>query len=165
MDPLSVAASVTGLLLAAVQISASLQPFVAGSSSAPSLAQTIYYELHDFAAVLSKLQPFVLGSAPPSRASMIDVDQLLITLTGCVCTFSELEKEVGSLKSADRLGVWDRVKWAWAEPTISQLVQRIQSHKLSLNLMLSIFTWYETLLNCPSSQCNFVSFQSHYPRT
>lgn len=149
MDPLSVAASVAGLLMAGAQISSTLQNFISAPSSAPSFAQNIRDELHDFGVVLSHLQLFLLGSVSPSHsgASVIDVDQLKITLTGCVFTFSELEKEVYNLGARDnaRMGVRDRFRWAWSEPTIVQLIQRIQNHKLSLTLMLTILRGYVTL--------------------
>lgn len=130
--------------MAGVQISSTIQQLVSGSASAPSVAQAVQSEIHDFVVVLSQLQPLILGTAFAniSRASMIDVDQVLVTLTGCVCTFSELEKEVNGLGLAT--GIRNRLKWALAESTISQLVQRLQNHKASLNLMLTILTWYGT---------------------
>lgn len=59
-----------------------------------------------------QLQLFVIGSAFVSitRTSMIDVDQVLITLTGRVLTFSELEKEVNGLASQEKMGIRNRLK-------------------------------------------------------
>lgn len=77
---------------------------------------------------------------------MIDVDELIITITACICTLSDLEKEVDCLAVIDNMSIRARLKWAWAETTISGLLERVQHHKLSLNLMLTILTWY-VLLN------------------
>lgn len=127
--------------MAGAHISSIVQSFISSST----LAQNINDEIHDFLAVLTQLQPFVLGTAFPThaRASMIDVDQLTVTLTGCVCTFSELERVVGGFEAQDKISIMGRMKWAWAESNIAQLVQRLQNHKSSLTLMLTILTWYE----------------------
>lgn len=139
MDPLSIAASVAGLLTAAAQISTLLSCI----ANAPTIAQTARFEMDDFASILTQLQPIVAGISrvTASRASMVEVEQLQLTLTGCVRTFSELHAEVHRLSSA-RIGVRDRIKWAWAQSTIELLVRRLQSHKSTLTLMLCIITWY-----------------------
>lgn len=144
MDPLSVAASIAGLLIAGVEVSAAAERYL--SAGSPSVVQSIKSEIHDFTAVLSQIQPLLLGPTFPStaRSSMIDVDQVLITLTGCVCTFSELEKEVNAtgLGLKGKVGIRTRIKLAGASSTIAQLIQQLQNHKSSLLLMLSILTWY-----------------------
>lgn len=143
MDPLSIAASVTGLLTAGAQIASLLQRFI----DAPSIAQTVGVEIHHFVVVLSQLQPFVAGSssANQSRTSMIEVQQIQIILTGCVLTFSELQAAVAGLSKGDagNVGIRGRVRWALAESSINQLVQRLRDHKSSLTLILTVLTWYE----------------------
>ncbi|KAI9762001.1 MAG: hypothetical protein M1840_001499 [Geoglossum simile] len=141
MDPISVAASIVGLLTAAAKISSTMQGFVSITGAA-NLCQRVQHEIRDITAAATQLQTFVLeGLQPmPSRKSMVDVNQVLITLTGTVCTFSELEKEVDGLKRDSDMGILDRAKWAWKEQAITQLCQRIQDHKLSLSLMLTILT-------------------------
>lgn len=143
MDPLSVAASVTGLLMAGVQISSALQTLISDSAATAITAQTITQELHDFSIILSQLQHLILGAAFSShhRASMIDADHLIIVIMGCVCTFSELEKEVSGLGSWEEMNFWDRRKWTKAGSKLGPLVQRLQNQKLSLNLIMATLTW------------------------
>ncbi|KAI5836764.1 ankyrin repeat-containing domain protein [Morchella snyderi] len=64
---------------------------------------------------------------------------LVMAGTQIATTVADLEKEVDSLAS-DSMDVRTRLKWAWAESTLSGLTQRLQNHKASLNLMLSILT-------------------------
>lgn len=141
---MEVAASVVGLLAVGTQVAVILQQFISSSVNAPELAQFLKHEIQDFRFVLLKLQPIVLGSVPlnRSRASLIDIDHLSFTLTGCVCTFSILEKEVDRIKSNGKMDFWDRIKWARTEATFAQLLLRLQSHKLSLTLILTVLTWY-----------------------
>lgn len=145
-DPLSVAASITGLIMAGIQITSTVGRFISNTTGAPVLAQTVSSEVHDFVRVLSSLQHIVLGSlGNMARTSMIDVDELVITITACICTLSDLEKEVDCLAVIDNMSIRARLKWAWAASTISGLIERVQHHKLSLNLMLTILTWYVSL--------------------
>lgn len=147
-DPLSVIASITGLIMAGIQITSTVGRFISSTTGAPVLAQTISSEVHDFVRVLSSLQHIVLGPlGSVARTSMIDVDDLIITITACICTLSDLEKEVDCLAVNDNMSIRARLKWAWAETTILGLIARVQHHKSSLNLMLTILTWYVSL-NC-----------------
>lgn len=141
---MEVAASVVGLLAAGAQVSSVLQQFMSSTSNAPSLAQSLNQEIGDFRIVLSKLERIVRGSVPlnKSRGSMIDTDHLAFTLAGCVCTFSQLEKEVDRVKSSGKMELLDRIRWARNENTLLYIVQRLQSHKLSLTLILTILTWF-----------------------
>lgn len=140
MDPLSVAASVVGLLMAGGKIATLLQRLI----NKPSIAQTVGVEIDHFVVVLTRLRPFVLGasSADQSRTSMIEVQQIQIILTGCVLTVSELQAAVERLSQpTGGVGIRSRVRWALAEPTITDLVQRLRDHKCSLTLVLTVLTW------------------------
>lgn len=137
MDPLSVAASITGLLLAGAKITVLLRTLV----DAPSVVQTVVVEINHFVAVLAQLQQFMRGSlsADHSRASMIQVQQIQLILTGCVLTFSELQSGIDRL--GDRSTFRARVRWVLAESSIQELVQRLRDHKSSLTLILTVLTW------------------------
>lgn len=143
---MEVAASVVGLLTAGAQITLILQSFIESAINAPALARRIHHEVHEFEIILSKLQPIVLGPLDRSRASLIDIHHLSFTLAGCVCTFSELEKQVSELKCTGKMDFTDRIRWSRAESTFKPLIERLQSHKASLTLILTILTWYEVFL-------------------
>jgi hypothetical protein len=61
-------------------------------------------------------------------------------LTGCVCAFSELDRELDGLKTSN-INVWDRAKLAAKEAGFNRMIVALQSHKLSLNAMLTIYNW------------------------
>ncbi|KAG8526033.1 uncharacterized protein KY384_000795 [Bacidia gigantensis] len=142
MDPLSVAASVVGLLTAAGKVSALLSKFVGGSVGAPVLAKTILQEVTDISACLAQLQTFLTGTriGSRSRTALILVEQVVVTLTDCVLTFSELEDILGSLKVGDPRVIINRLLWVKRESALRALTQRLHSSKTSLNLMLSTLT-------------------------
>ncbi|KAA8902941.1 hypothetical protein FN846DRAFT_908310 [Sphaerosporella brunnea] len=143
MDPLSVASSVVGLLSATAAICSALETFISSSINAPILARTVKLELHDVRAALCRLQPLILRQTGPAlpQESQLDVEQLLVTLTGCVCTVSELEKEVDDLKiEGEGIKLLDRARWALKETSIASILGRLQSHKASLTLIILVLT-------------------------
>jgi hypothetical protein len=139
-DPLSVAASVVGLLAAGAKL-ASLLSETASLADAPSSAQAVLTEMREISAALQYLQQFLNGlmNVPAGRQQYILVEHLEGTLTGCVTTYDELEVFIDDLKIAPSdMGVLDRFKWARKEKDVANIVQRLQNHKSSLNLMLTI---------------------------
>ena len=138
-DPLSIAAGVIGILTAAAQISSLLINFTRASIDAPDQARIIATEVSDTSGILSHLQSFLLGKEflDRSRTSLLQVDHVVTIVSGCVLTFSELEKLLDELK-VENLSVLDRTKWARKETAIAALVQRLQNHKASLSCMLNV---------------------------
>lgn len=142
MDPISVAASLLGLLGAAAKVSEVLTTFIQAVKDAPKLARRVFSEVEDLTLCFQRIQDFVSSEATVdrSRAAMITVDQLLIVLTNCVTTFSELENALGGLTSKT-FSVNLRLKWITKEHTISKILQRLLSSKTSLNLILTTLNW------------------------
>lgn len=140
MDPLSVSASIIGVLGAAAKVSSVLITFAQNTRAAPKLAQTVLADINGLSTVLSHLQTYLLGNTTPSksRASHILVEQVIVTLIECVITFSELEDVLGTSKD---MGVLDRIKWVMKESKISEIQRRLQSDKSLLTLMLTILQW------------------------
>lgn len=138
-DPLSIAAGVIGVLTAAAQISILLRQFTLSVSKATRQAQHVLTEVNDTSIILSQLQSFLLGKefTDRSRTSLLKVDQVVAIISGCVITFSELEKLLDEMKVVNS-GVLDRFKWAGRESEMLVLIQRLQNHKASLSLIVNI---------------------------
>ena len=143
MDPLSIAASVTGLCVATVQIGHLLRDFIDGSKQAPSTARHTLMEVTGIHACLNQLSSVLFGSqeAERSRRSLIMIEQVIIILTDCVSIFSELEQILETLKTDSPMRGIDKLKWSLKEKSISKLLARLQGSKTSLSLMLTILTW------------------------
>ncbi|KAF7513794.1 hypothetical protein GJ744_007845 [Endocarpon pusillum] len=142
MDPLSVVAAIAGILGAAAQVSTSLSTLITKSRKAPKDVQKVKDEVDAIRSVLHQLQAFLLGSARTNRAraSLILVDQVVVTLSACVSIFSELDVIVGALVSDEKLGLMDRLRWATKASAIDECLKNLQIKKSSLNLMLTILT-------------------------
>lgn len=145
-DPLSIAAGVIGVVTAAAQISSILINFTKSTIAAPRQAQVVLTEVSHISAILSQLQSYLFGLDFPdrSRTSLLKVDKLVTVISGCVLTFSELEKLLDEFKT-EGLDVLDRLKWVRKESAIMSLIQRLQNHKASLSLVLSILNGFVTI--------------------
>ena len=143
MDPLSITASIVGLLAAAGKITDVLATCIRNTQDAPKLADAILQEVSDLHPALRQLQGFLGGTraGPIRRTGLIMVEQVVATLTCCVMTFSELEETVSSLDPNPSGRLWPKMAWAKQEATLTKLLSRLQSSKSSLNLMLAALSW------------------------
>jgi hypothetical protein len=104
--------AIVGLLTAAQQISSAINNMVSKSKSAPKDMQNLKSTVNTIRSVLLQLQLLLLGRAKVDRqrTSLILVEQVVVTLSACVTTFSELDVFVESLNSDNELGLMDRIR-------------------------------------------------------
>jgi hypothetical protein len=114
MDPLSVTMAIIGLLRAADQISSTLQPLIKKAANAPREIEEMKSSVDGIRTVLSQLQLMLIGKPQVgrNRTSLILVEQIVITLSACVTTFSDLDVFVESLGTDANMGLLDRLRWA-----------------------------------------------------
>jgi hypothetical protein len=145
-------ASVVGLLAAAGQVTSVLSTVKSSIKDAPRSMDHAISEVKAVEISLSAIQKFLLGlsSAPRQRITMIQVDQLLATLTEAVLTFSDLEALVKPLATDSESSMIERIRWCWKEDDVSKIMIRLERHKSSLSLMLNIVQWYVCTFRCPN---------------
>lgn len=136
---MEISASVIGLLAIGSQLSSTLHE-TSRATGAPTVASNLATEVTDFTYTLSKVQQIILGSETfsLSNASQMDIRHLSATLVGSVHTLSELERELSRINIHGTMDFWDRMKWARAEKTFNVLLQRLENHKTTLALILTI---------------------------
>ena len=74
---------------------------------------------------------------------LLMVEQLVVTLSICVLTMSELDKVLDSLKTDQAYNALSRLRWMKEEQNVAELLARLQASKTSLNLMMTTLTWYQ----------------------
>lgn len=149
MDPLSVSASVVGLLGARAQITSFLFTIVSNVRDAPKLAESLVTEMADIAAALGSLQSYVCNRTQVSaeRGALILLEHVSTTLTGCVTTYSDLQRIIDDLNVGQDMSTFDKLKWSRQESKINIILQRLQNHKSSLTLMLTILQWFVSTIS------------------
>ena len=142
MDPLSIGSAVVGLIATAarVHVAPMLHHFVSHARDAPKSASQILDEMNSITAALEQLQIYLMGAYKTNaiRRSMINLRNIVATLTACVKTYSDLEFMVNKCMSN---GEVKKFKWVINESDIEGLFNRVQAHKLSLVFMLTILQW------------------------
>jgi len=152
-DPLSVVASIAGLVAVSAKIISLLKDLYDSAKGAPESISRVRAEMQDLNVIFCEVQLFIMGQSrmpEGNRLSMISIHHLVATLSGCVLVCSGLDKYVSRVAGivdpsvpASKAGlVSERVKWAaWKEAEVIDIIEDLQRHKLSLNLMLSIIQW------------------------
>ena len=142
MEPISFAASIIGLIESGKKITG----FISSMADAPQTAQNVHREVLTLQTIFRQLQGLVSdrGQQSISREERIYLDDLVATLTGCVCVFSELDGALESLGVQDdtfhqNLTAWDKTKWAVKEESIEKSLRNLQMNKISLQWMLTIY--------------------------
>ncbi|KAK4444564.1 P-loop containing nucleoside triphosphate hydrolase protein [Podospora aff. communis PSN243] len=156
-DPLSIAASVAGLLATSGKICSALSTFISGVVDAPQSARDVLTTVEEMRAALEMVQGLIdaLSTLPSQRRVLLRLDLITITFSSCVLTMSELESMVSS---CFKDGVMHRLRWAWAEKKILKLLPRLESQKASLSLMVTTLVCQSNLeaIESRDKLCNAV---------
>ncbi|EWZ00220.1 hypothetical protein FOYG_00108 [Fusarium oxysporum NRRL 32931] len=142
-DPLSVSASIAGLISITVEAVKFLSPYVSAAKETPQVAAHVYSEVQSTQVILMGLQSLTknLGSVKVQHAALIGMNQVVAILTDGVLLYSELHKELQSLRAkdgAEKVPLRGRLQWVWKESTFVTLLNRLQSFKSSMTLVLMI---------------------------
>jgi len=152
-DPLSIAASVAGLITISAQIAAIAKELFDKVKDAPETMMRVREEVEGMQPIFCQVQLFLIGTGSGlnrGNLTMITVHNLMATLTGSVIVYTRLEKKVNEVcgfsdptSSWKRAGVVaGRVKWGlWRHEEVLVIIEELQRHKLSLNIMLTILSW------------------------
>ena len=129
-----------------------LLKFVKCAKAAPQHVQVITAELNETQTILVRVQDFLRGNrvAKPSRMALLKLGHVIIVVSGCVVTFSEIEKILDG-HGTQEMDILGRMRWARREDEVAGLISRLQNHKASLSLMLNILEGYALLVAIPAS--------------
>jgi len=152
-DPLSIAASIVGLITISAQIVGVAKEVFEKVKDAPETMMRVREEVESMQPIFCQVHLLLNGSGSGlnrGNLTMISIHNLMATLTGCVIVYTRLEKKVNevcgfndptmSRRSAGVIA--DRVKWGlWRHEEVLVIIDDLQRQKLSLNLMLTILSW------------------------
>jgi hypothetical protein len=131
-DPLSIPASIAGLIVLSGQILTTLNNLYMHGKSAKNAPESIgrlLDEMEEINGIFCQVQLFVSGTGKkkPSRSglTMILIHHLVATLSGCLLVYSNLDKYLSEVQgitdpnSKTITGVklvWERMRWALWKP-------------------------------------------------
>jgi cell division control protein 24 len=144
MDPLSIAASISGILMATKEIGKLLRPYVSAVKDTPQIAAEVHAEVQATGTIIEALQKLTVNFSSFSQkyAVLIPFEDVIAVLGEGVCLFSDLNAALSSLSPADSAGaaarLRNRMQWARKDSTLAALLTRLQRFKLSTSLILTI---------------------------
>lgn len=140
MDPLSITASIAGIVTAAREVCKVLGKI----QDAPRSMGAISTEIEHIGLVFRALQSLIDSNTTLNlgRAALIQLEDVSVILTQTVLVFSELQALIGSLPPASQHKATWRLRWSRKERAINHLVNQLQRQKTSLSLLLQIIQWY-----------------------
>ncbi|KAK8114915.1 rho GTPase activator Rga- variant, partial [Apiospora kogelbergensis] len=149
MDPLSVTASVAGLLSAAAKIY-SLLDAIASAKNAPKTIRNAQAEVRQFELTLRSLRRYLwqLELVDTRRRDLICLDEIIVPLADAMLELSEFEKLLDKLTNLNTLRSF--VTWFSYYKTVEEHLARITRQKTSLVMILNI-------IQCESDQEAFRS--------
>jgi hypothetical protein len=141
-DPLSIAASVVGLLTAAGKICSALSGFISTVTNAPQSAEDALAAVSELTSVLEMVQGLLdgLSKLPARRKMLVGLQPLSVTFGRCVLTLSELESLV-----CFKDDMLHRLKWVRTEKKVLRLLPLLESQQASLSVMVTILVGYVSL--------------------
>ena len=143
-DPLSIAASVIGLLSVAAKVSAVITSFISSVNDVPESAQAALTTVEGMRLTLTSVKHLIdrLSQLPKERKKMIHVRHLVVVFREAVLSFSNLEAIIVSgAGCGTKSTAWNTMMWLLEEKNISRAVQRLEAHRTSLSSMLNILQW------------------------
>lgn len=115
MDPLSIAASIAGLLALAGKVASTLVKVSSGIGDVSQSMNELISLTKEIEIVFATMSILVLsiGTVSRDRLSLIRVDSLVATLTEAVLTFRELEGLVNRFGMYPRITLSKRMTFIW----------------------------------------------------
>ena len=144
-DPLSIAASVAGLLAFTGTVSKSVFQFVTSIKDAPEDARNLVRSLYTLNIALGQIQQNLLDPDFALETNDKDVEDLQQCLANCTIVFTQLRQKVddcgmGAQGQNHVRKAWESVKWSFTDDVLEDLFRRIEAEKATLQLLISAFT-------------------------
>lgn len=140
MAPLSLVASMAGVLAVAAKITTSLTHFIHREKDAPNTTHNIVAEVSDLRICLTQLRSWIQD--PKSvNSPAISVGQIVAVGTSLVINVSELEKILDSFGLEESWSTVKRFRWVRQEKRVNAILTHVRAAKSSLNLILTILAW------------------------
>jgi hypothetical protein len=145
MDPLSITASVAGLLGMLAEVLTILRDLRNNAKDAPPSICRVIEGVEELQSTLGQVQMLRTAVPEHGRLTMMSVHDLVATLSGLSLVMHELYRYIGEVADLADASVnmnsikrtWNRVKWAyWKEREIADFVEQLQRYNVNLKLVV-----------------------------
>ncbi|EPS45748.1 hypothetical protein H072_116 [Dactylellina haptotyla CBS 200.50] len=141
MSGIEFASAILGILAVGAKVTTCLFDVSQTLANTPEYIKTTLITVKETSLILKQLELYInqVHSVSDDIRSLLSIDHLSETLTGCVLTHSELEKHLDFIKRPEQdVSMFDRGKWLLREKEIKSVVIRLEGHKSTFTLILQI---------------------------
>lgn len=136
-DPLSISASVAGLISLAIQVSQLLYTQIQVAKHAPGDAKELLGELQGIASVLKQLEAF-LGAQGIHERKFGANSMLTMAIQGCTVRILDMQERVEKLNTHRVGGIIERGKWFYKQDEHREVVGYLHRSLTIFQLCLTI---------------------------
>ena len=140
MDPLSIAASVAGLVSVTIQVSGTIVSYCNAAKDAPKSVQEINQELLLLLSALQQLDTFLTTQA--LKNSSFDQSSILATaLASCRDAIIAISARLPTPKQDGKTHTLDKLKWPFSEKEIQQKLEALRRCTSIFQFAITIEGW------------------------
>ena len=140
MDPLSVAASVAGLVSLTVQVAGTIGSYCKSVKDAPKSVQEISQELVILLSALQQLENFL--KSRPLKLSALNQSSLLAgALVSCRDSINGIALKLHGPRQDGKFPTLDRLKWPFGENEIQKRLEALRRCTSTFQFSLTVEGW------------------------
>lgn len=131
------------MITLAKEISTVMARFVFSTFDVPKSARAALDGVDTMRLTLSSIRQLITdpSEVPKERKEMIYVRHIVVLFRQADLSLSKLENIICPTSAGIREKTWDKVKWRLEEKCITAAVQRLESDRSSLSIILDIVQW------------------------
>ena len=142
MDPISVAASVAGLLSLSIQAGDAIREYYISVKKAPKDIQEIKSELESLSMTLQRLETVLRSDKLRCNSFSIDNSSVLTTaLSSCEKKIREIASKLERPKDRGASPMWKRLTWPFSEKEVQKLLETLRRYILTFQFSLTVEGW------------------------
>lgn len=142
MDPLSIAASIAGLVGLSCEISYIVQEYYSSAKNASKDIKNVQNELEALSDVLKRLEYMLRNDREVKAFSAFSSSSVLVTaLQACHEQIKEISAKLKSSKHGSDCRIWERLKWPFSEKDVKKMLDAIRRFTLTFQFSLTVDGW------------------------
>lgn len=143
MDPLSIAASVAGLVSLGAEAIKIIGEYYTSAKNAPKDIRNIKTELESLSIILQRLELLLRSGKTGSNSFSFDTSSVLATaLISCESKIREVTAKLERPKDGSAARMWERLKWPFSEKEVQKLLETLQRYIHTFQFSLTVEGWY-----------------------
>lgn len=142
MDPLSIAATVAGLVSFSIEAGTAIGEYYSSAKNAPTEIQNLKSELESLSMILKRLENVLRSDQIRCDSFSFDTSSVLTTaLNSCDKTIRDVSSKLARPKDSGVSRMWERLTWPFNEKEVQKLLETLRRYILTFQFSLTVEGW------------------------